>query len=322
MEILQELGFNLIRALQTLSPALDGPMQFLTFLGRIEFYLLLLPFIYWALDRRLAVGTILILIVADLFGSNFKLLFHQPRPYWLGGVPALSEEPSYGIPSTHASDSLAVWGYLAYQLRRRWLTIGVILFVFLIGVSRLYLGMHFPHDVIFGWLIGGAVLVGFVKSQQRVAAWFNRQSLLAQIGLGFALSVAIIVIGQVMQMLLSGIPDPEAWRVYAAEARTPAYSFTLAGALFGLVAGYSLMKQRAPFKSTGPWLKRGGRYLLGIIGVLLIHFGLDFLFGAITPEESGLGYGLRSTRYAAVTFWVSFLAPWMFLKLNLADSEA
>jgi hypothetical protein len=53
MEALQQLGISLTQALQTLSPSLDGLMIFFTFLGRIEFYLLLIPFIYWTMDKRM-----------------------------------------------------------------------------------------------------------------------------------------------------------------------------------------------------------------------------------------------------------------------------
>ena len=53
MEPLQQFGISLIQALQTLSPSLDGLMKFFTFLGRIEFYLLIIPFVYWTIDKRL-----------------------------------------------------------------------------------------------------------------------------------------------------------------------------------------------------------------------------------------------------------------------------
>ncbi|MBI3636767.1 MAG: hypothetical protein HY216_11265, partial [Candidatus Rokubacteria bacterium] len=101
METLQNFGLPLILALQTLSPTLDGFMHLFTFLGRIEFYLLVLPFLYWTVDRRLGLRLLLILLLADLLGSLGKLLLHQPRPYWLGTVQALTTETSYGIPSSH-----------------------------------------------------------------------------------------------------------------------------------------------------------------------------------------------------------------------------
>ena len=56
METLQEFGLSLIRALQSWSPTLDGLMNLFTFPGKIEFYLLIIPFIFWAIDRRLGFG--------------------------------------------------------------------------------------------------------------------------------------------------------------------------------------------------------------------------------------------------------------------------
>jgi membrane-associated phospholipid phosphatase len=321
MDALQAFGIRLIQAIQAFSPTFDGVMNLFTFLGKIEFYLLIIPFIYWAVDNRLGIRVLLVLIAIDILGSTFKLLFHQPRPYWIGDVKALAEETSYGIPSTHASDSLAVWGYLIYRLKKTWLWIVGVAFIVFIGLSRLYLGVHFPHDVVFGWLLGAVLLWAFVKFENPIATWAKQQSMWMLIGIGFALSLVVIVVGQLIQAWLVGIPDPAEWSAFATQARTPAYSFTLAGALFGSISGYMLMKLHAPFRSDGRWLQRAGRYGLGIIGVLLIYFGLDVLFGLIAADATTLGYALRYLRYATVTIWMTFLAPWVFLKLRLADRQ-
>ena len=321
METLQQFGISLIQALQSLSPSLDGLMKFFTFLGTIEFYLLFLTFIYLAVDSRLGIRVLLILITTDIWGSNFKLLFHQPRPYWVGGVKKLVEETSYGIPSTHASDSLAVWGYLAYRLRKTWLWIVAVALVVLIGISRLYLGVHFPHDVAFGWLMGAVWLWVFAKSENRVASWAKQQGEWISIGISFTLSLAVILVGLLIQVWLTGKPDPSQWSAFAVQARTPSYSFTLAGALFGAISGYVLMKRSAPFRSDGRWLQRVGRYGLGILGLLVIYFGLDVLFGLIAADETVLGYALRYIRYATATFWVTFIAPWILLRIGLAERQ-
>jgi len=105
------------------------------------------------------------------------------------------------------------------------------------------------------------------------------------------------------------------------KARTLTPYFTLSGALFGAVAGYVLMKSKAPFAAAGSWGQKAGRYLLGIVGVLIALYGLDALFGLIATDESVLGYLLRYIRYGATTFWVMFGAPWAFLKLKLAGDE-
>lgn len=321
MEPLQQFGISLIQALQTLSPSLDGLMKFFTFLGRIEFYLLIIPLIYWTIDKRIGMRALSILIFIDTLGMAFKLLFHQPRPYWIGGVKQLAEESSYGIASTHASDSLAVGGYLAYRVKKTWfwLVIGVVLFF--IGLSRLYLSAHFPHDVLFGWLIGGIVLWGFIRSADRVAIWAKSKTLTTQIVIGFLISIAIILIGALSRFLISGISDPAAWSSYATKARTISPFFTLSGALFGSIAGYGLMRQYARFQTSGTLGIRILRYLVGIIGVVLIYFGLDVVFGLLATDETTLGYVLRFIRYAAVTFWMTWGAPFVFLKIKLAEAE-
>jgi membrane-associated phospholipid phosphatase len=321
MEQLQQLTFVLILALQKLSPALDGVMNFFTFLGKIEFYLLIIPFIYWAVDKRLGFRLLLVLITTDIFASTLKLLFHQPRPYWLGKILGLGAETSYGIPSSHASDSLAVWGYLAYRLNKKWLWIVISVFVFFIGLSRLYLGVHFLHDVVFGWLLGLFVIWVFIKAEDQVAGWANRQSILSQIGMGFVVSLLVVLIGQLVQVWLSGITDPPEWSSFAVQARTPSYTFTLAGSLFGAIAGYVLMKRYALFEDQGSGLQQLGRYVLGIVLLLVIYTGLDILFGMIAADETTLGYTLRYVRYASVTFLVTFIIPWVFIKIKLAKPE-
>jgi membrane-associated phospholipid phosphatase len=322
MEALQQFGISLIQALQTLSPSLDGVMYFFTFLGRVEFYLLIAPFIYWAVDKRLGMRALLILIATDVLTSSFKLLLHQPRPYWIGGVEALSHEASYGIPSSHASDSLAVGGYLAYRVRKNWFRVVMGVVIFFIGLSRLYLGVHFPHDVVFGWLIGAIVLWVAIKKSDQIATWVRSKSVSTQVGIGFVLSAAIILLAVIIRSLIAATPDPESWSSYAIEARSISHSFTLAAATFGSITGYAWMRQYARFRPAADWVKRLLSYVIGLVGLLLIYFGLDIAFSLIAADETVLGYTLRFIRYTLVTIWVTFGAPWVFLKTRLAEPEA
>lgn len=322
METLQQFSISLIQALQTLSPGLDGVMYFFTFLGRVEFYMLIVPFIYWTIDKRLGIRALLLLVATDLITSSFKLFFHQPRPYWLGGVQELSQEATYGVPSSHASNSLAVGGYLAHRAKQNWFWVVISIVIFFIGLSRLYLGVHFLHDVLFGWLIGASMLwVGVNKSDQ-IAAWVRQKSLSSQIGIGFAFSLAILVLMVLTRFLVSATPDPVTWSQYSAEARSITHSFTLAGALFGSITGYALMREKAPFLPGQNSVKRALFYAIGIIVLLLIYRGLDVAFSMIAADESILGYILRYIRYALMTVWVTFGAPWVFLKTGLAEPES
>lgn len=321
MEALQQFGIQLIQAIQVLSPALDGVMSFFTFLGKIEFYMLFITFVYWTVDAGLGYRVFMVLLSTDILGVALKQLLHQPRPYWIGDVKLLSSgETSYGIPSTHASDSLSVWGYMATRLKKRWLWITAVALVFLISYSRLHLGVHFPQDILGGWVLGLVVLFLFLKYDKSVSAWMKSRSSNNQIGIGFAISILFIVIGLLVNTLTASSFDPNSWAQYATEARSLTHYFTLAGAFFGALAGYVLMKSGAQFSTMGSWNLRLVRYLVGMVGVVVAMYGLDSVFGLIAGDESFLGYILRYIRYGATTFWVMYGAPWVFLRLKLVTT--
>jgi hypothetical protein len=255
-----------------------------------------------------------------VFGTSLKHLLRQPRPYWVDDrIIPLSAETSYGIPSTHSSDSLSVWGLLALTLKKAWLWILAAALVLLIGLSRLYLGVHFPHDVLGGWLLGLGALAIFVWSEPRMRPWLVKTTSTVIIGLAFFLSLLIPALGFLVLGLVAASPDPTAWAAFSGEARSLTHYFTLAGAFFGVASGFTLMRIHAPISTKGSWGRKTGRYLVGIVGVFLILQGLDTVFSLMAADETGLGYVLRYLRYAATSFWAMYGAPWIFLRLKLAD---
>jgi membrane-associated phospholipid phosphatase len=321
MDGIYQFGITLIQGLQTLSPGLDGFMKAVTFLGTIEFYIIFIPALYWTVDQKLGLRVLFILILTDVPASYFKQLLHQPRPYWFETVKGLTAEPSYGIPSTHASNTLAVWGLIASTLKKSWLWTLSILLILLIGISRLYLGVHFPQDVLGGWLLGLVMLLLFLKYEGLFLAWWTQKTANTQILLGFLFSAALILIGMLVLALIAGSPDPAEWATYSTEARNIEHYITLGGFLFGAVAGIVLIGKYAPFKIDGSALQKVGRYAVGMIGLFALYLGLDLLFALLAPDASLAGYILRYIRYACVSFWGMFGAPWVFLKFKLAENQ-
>ena len=64
------------------------------------------------------------------------------------------EATNYSTPSGHAQVAASFWSALALNFRKNWLVFLAIVFSFLIGFSRTFLGVHYFEDVLLGWSIG------------------------------------------------------------------------------------------------------------------------------------------------------------------------
>jgi membrane-associated phospholipid phosphatase len=321
------VSLNLILALQT-AGWLAAPMQFFTFLGTEEFFLLVMPALYWCVDAGLGLRLAVILIASNGLNHLLKLAFHLPRPYWVDTrVHALTTETSYGLPSGHAQNGLAVWGFLAEHMKRRWAWIAALALVGLISLSRVYLGVHFPGDVLGGWVAGGALLWAFVRWERRAREWLGGLTMAAQLGLALALSLVYLALVGGVLTAIAAVPDPTGWEQTARAAappsgddpaidsRSPEGPVSTAGMVFGLGAALAL-GTRARFDARGPWGKRIVRFAIGLIGVLIFWLGLRAAF----PDGTDVvALALRYVRYALTVFWALYLAPWAFLKTRLAE---
>ena len=90
------------------------------------------------------------------------------------------------------------------------------------------------------------------------------------------------------------------------------------GGFLGFSIGIVLETSRIRFQADGPIGKRVGRYLLGIIITVIIWQGL----GAIFPRDPlALSIPLQIFCYFLVTLWAAYLAPWLFVRVGLAESD-
>src|SRR5690349_8360956 len=118
MDTLFNWGTDLIVALQQQGWLAD-PLLAVTWLGSEEFFLLVMPALYWCVSRSLGQSVAVLLISSNALNNLLKLAWHLPRPYWVDArISALSSETTYGLPSGHAQHAVAIWGYLASQVRR------------------------------------------------------------------------------------------------------------------------------------------------------------------------------------------------------------
>jgi len=324
MQTIWNGGVDVIVFLQALGEWLAPLMKFLSFLGVPQFYLLFMPALYWCLDVGLGVRLGAILMLSSGLNNALKIAFHGPRPYWFSrAVKSWSSSPSFGLPSGHAQNSVSFWGLLAASLRGWWAWGAALVLMFLIGLSRMYLGVHFPSDVIVGWLIGAVLLGAFLRWEAQVAKWFEEHSCGQQLGIAFLASLVLVVLSVLSIASLGSWQMPEAWIDTALasagevpEPLIPNDALTAGGALFGLAAGAVWMSWMGGFRPDGPAVKRLGRYLVGMVGVFALWYGLKVVF---PPDVTPLGWALRYLRYALIGGWISAGAPALFLRLGLAD---
>lgn len=309
-------------ALQQLSPALDGLMRVLSLFGQEDIFIVVIGLFYWCIDRGLGARLLLLLSLSDFSNGLLKWVFHLPRPYWIDPrVKALSTEVSYGLPSGHAQSSLTAYGYLATSVKKRWLWWVAALLVLGVAVSRVYLGVHFSTDILGGWFMSALVLIAFTRLEPRVTRWIAPKSIGVQIAAVVSVSLILLVVLVGVRSTIGGVIDPAGWPVQAGpiDPRSPDLPISDLGLFFGASLGLILVQRTAQFEVKGAWGRRAARFAIGAIGVLVIRLGL----GAIFPREPLVTAMIfRYVRYALMALWAIWLAPWVFVKLRLADRAA
>jgi membrane-associated phospholipid phosphatase len=307
--------------------ALAGLIPFLqavTNLGSEEFYLLLAPAILWCWNYSAGLRLGLFLMANNSLNAALKLAFQLPRPYWVDRqVQAFAGESSFGLPSGHAQNAVVVWGALAQTLRRGWAWIAAVLLILLIGVSRMALGVHFPSDVLTGWLIGAGFLAVLAWLEDRLRPALQRATPGGAVLWVLAGTAAVLAAPLLAASLHMGWTLPAEWAANAAASAggaTPLEptslegAFTFSGTFLGLGLGAVWLRMLGMRLGGGKTWQLAGRYGIGLVGVLLFWRGLGmFLPGG----ENLVAYALRFMRYALIGYWVSGLAPWVFIRLRL-----
>jgi len=296
-------GFGFIEGLQGWhTPLLDFYFRFTTFLGLEEFFLLALPAIYWLYNKKLGRRLVYLLVLTSWVNETLKNFFQLPRP----PLPlAQAEDVIFGLPSGHAQNGALLWGYAALKLRGlgRWILWLAVWIVLSISFSRLDLGVHYPMDVLAGLFVGTLLLAGAVWAEPRLERWYG----------GLSTGQVVILAGLLAVLMLVLQPTGgQLWPVENAASE--------AGLLFGVLIGLDMERRRVHFLVNGSAAQKIGRYLLGLVLLLLAWAGLRALFGLVDGGHL-LNSALRIVRYAIIGLTVSWFAPALFVRLGLARTE-
>jgi membrane-associated phospholipid phosphatase len=290
MNELIQWGLGVVQWIQTFrNPLFDAFFQAINFLGDEDFYVLFLPLIFWCLHKALGIRLGAVLLFSMYLNQSLKDLFAAPRPHQFPNVWSPFKTAGYGIPSGHTQGTTVFWGYLGTQLKTRlWWTLAIVIPLF-VGIGRMYLGDHFPQDVLAGWAIGIALVAAYAIFQPRVGEWIAKQSLTMQLALAIVIPLAFLAL-----------------HFTADTAKS-------LGVLLGFYVALVIENKYVRFVTRAVLWKQIVKFALGLAILLALRFGLKAIF----PEQAFFDL----LRYALMGAWVGVGAPWVFVKSKLAARQ-
>lgn len=267
------------------NPLLDWIAMAATFLGTEAFFLFFVPFYYWCVDKKHGVRLALVFLLSVYVNSFVKELFKMPRPDpSLVRVLWASSGGGYSFPSGHAQNAMVFWGWLGrrHPWRRRPALLAAV--VLTISLSRIYLGLHFPRDILGGWVLGGILLVGLVLVDRRVSrepkGWEGRTLPWAGV---------IMPLGAI-------------W------VHTHPVQVIVAGAVLGFCLGYLVESRWVGFSAQAPKSHQVLKLTLGL--------GLGAIIGLVMRVALPQDPVALFVRYWALGLWVSLGLPLLYHRLS------
>jgi membrane-associated phospholipid phosphatase len=290
MEFVWTEGIKLIVWLQKLkSPLADYVARFFTIIGTEEFYLLLTGSVYWCGSGRdsLAARLTYRWLISGLVNADLKDLLDQPRPFEIDPGLQLIFTRGRGMPSGHAQSAVVVWGTLAAASGRRSSWAWSLALVLLISLSRVYLGVHFPTDILGGWAVGIVLLIAFERIEPKVRRWLHEMNPgpLASIALTAPLLLALVFL------------EEDAFRLAS----------LLSGFGLGLVlaSGY-----RWPLRS------RVLRLIVGGLPLITVYSLLKWRLLPLLNGSKGLFFSAAFVGFWLTGFWITLGTPWFLKRLT------
>ena len=296
MEEILNWGIQIIKAIQTLTCA---PLTWIAILIHYVFnagiYIVILGIVFWGVDTKKGFKLGTALLFSTSLNTAIKNFFQVPRPYLVDpSVSTGASETSFSFPSGHSQVAATIWPLFA-GLQKTWkkwakILVGLCL-PLLVALSRMYLGVHYPTDVIVGLALGFLISCGILLFWDNIAFYLKP----------LRKSVKILTAALVCFCL------------NAISMSDTSYS----ALLFGFVTGYILLTAKGSFSAaSGTILQKVLRIILGFVIIAAIYYGLKLIF---PREESNLYQLFRFIRYGIVGFTASFLAPKLFVALKLAS---
>ncbi|KAL6141566.1 hypothetical protein ACLB2K_059854 [Fragaria x ananassa] len=282
---------------------LDAFFSALSCVVSVPFYTAFLPLLFWSGHGKLARQMTLLMAFCDYLGNCIKDVVSAPRPSCppVRRITATRDEVDnaleYGLPSSHTLNTVCLSGYLLHyflsyaQNEDAYLKFGglalVCLLVSLIGLGRIYLGMHSPVDIIGGLAVGLLILSFWLTVHERVDSF--------------------VVSGQNVTTFWAALSFVLLFAYPTPECPTPSFEYHTAfnGVALGIVSGVQQTYQQFHHEAvprlfiselTVPCFM--GRMLVGIPTILIVKFCSKALAKWILPVvANALSIPIKSSTY-------------------------
>jgi membrane-associated phospholipid phosphatase len=267
--------------------------------------ILIVGFVYWSYDKKLGRTMGLSAIMGLTWNTMIKNIVLRRRPYFdhesIQLLRVVDPEADiydiaaqgFSFPSAHSTNVATVFGTLAINLRKRWVTVVAIVIPLLTGISRFVVGAHYPTDVLAGWLLGILSVAIVHTLQKRV------KNTLALYGI----------------LLVTAVPG-----FFFCKS---ADYFTAVGLLIGFMGGTLLDDRYVRFEDTRKPVLMVVRLLGGLAVYLVLNSVLKMPFSKeFLSSGSTAALLVRCARYAVVAFVDFGVYPMLFRFEKSANDRA
>lgn len=289
-------------------PLLDKLMQAVTFLGEETVFMAVAIFLFWCVDKWRGYYVLSVGFIGTVLNQWLKLIFRVPRP-WVKDPSftvvesAKSGATGYSFPSGHTQNAVGTYLGVARTTKRNWLRWVMAVLALLVGFSRMYLGAHFPSDVVVA-LVMGAVLVFVMYPVLERAKQSPRYMY------GFLGCMTLLALAYLAYLLL--YPFPAEVRIMDPVTQISNYdeglknAYTLLGCLLGLIVSYTA-DRRFDFSEKAPLPGQICKLVLGLAIIIGIRVVLKKVFGLISD-----GYYWNALRYFCMVVFAGAIWPRSF----------
>lgn len=281
-------------------PVLNEIMLAITTLGEETTFLVIALVLFWCVDKYMGYYTLSVGFIGTIANQFLKLWFRIPRPWVLDENFTILEQAreaasGYSFPSGHTQSAVGTFGSIAYTAKNKKLRIAAIVIAALVALSRMYIGVHTPLDVIVSVLVGIALILVL----RPVILEKGHKYMPVLLG-----GMLLLAVGFLCFVELYRFPDDIDLHNYQSGIQN---AYTLLGALLGLLAVYIVDEKWLNFSTKAVWWAQILKVVIGLGLVLLIKTGTKDLLNMLLGEFIG-----RAARYCLIVIAAGIVWPLSF----------